>query len=278
MVTRWLGALLGTALAVVPAHASADDPCGDGIVDLRSEECDPNAPVQPTCEDFKESYYGGTLKCTDQCRWDSSGCRGTLPAYCGNRIVETGEECEPALPSEVGCADLGLVDSFGDGRRLYCDRTTCKWSRHDCRPDYTRVCGDGKIGFAEVCDSHNLQGFTCETVGAVYPWNLSYTGGELRCGSGCLFDSTHCRDLQGRVCGNGRREVERGEECDGADVGLGCLGEGYLMGAATCTADCKLDDSQCRLWCGVEILPGWVPPGPKFTGLPPTQFACRARK
>jgi hypothetical protein len=84
-----------------------------------------------------------------------------------------------------------------------------------------------------------------------------------------------CRDLQGRWCGNGVREPDRSESCDGAAPGLGCLEAGYLFGTASCTPDCKIDTDQCAVWCGFELVPG---SGIKAVGAVPMQFVCRARR
>lgn len=52
-------------------------------------------------------------------------------------------------------------------------------------------------------------------------------------------------------CGNG--VLDKGEECDGAQLGLGCAGKGFSAGGATCNADCTLNTAAC---CQSACTPG----------------------
>ncbi|MFC1482168.1 RCC1 domain-containing protein [Myxococcota bacterium] len=143
-------------------------------------------------------------------------------AFCGNEIVEVGEQCDQGVANSDVAPD------------------TC---RTDCRSPH---CGDGVVdpGNDEVCDGDNLAGQTCEDIG------LGYTSGTLRCDSGCAFDTSDCA-----TCGNDLRE--EGEECDGPDVGgQNCLDlAGLQEGIVTCTTDCHHDTSGCHA-CGNAVIEG----------------------
>ncbi|MBU0977186.1 MAG: hypothetical protein KKD18_02115, partial [Nanoarchaeota archaeon] len=103
------------------------------------------------------------------------------------------------------------------------------------------ICGDGRVDGVEVCDGTNLKGKNCSTVG-------NFTGGELRCRSGCLsFDKSmcvfeqwplpseekcdaehlslclsqaNCTGAGGYWYNNSCNEYEQGAVCDSAHVGL----------------------------------------------------------
>ena len=82
--------------------------CGDGIIDP-GEDCDGDALDDHTCAgDVAGST--GTLKCTDKCRFDYSGCH--LPS-CGNGQIDAGESCDTTVPESLSCADF-IYGANGD--------------------------------------------------------------------------------------------------------------------------------------------------------------------
>ncbi len=54
--------------------------------------------------------------------------------------------------------------------------------------NYSR-CGNGVIDIDEECDTYFLNGATCESVG-------DFTGGRLKCGEDCTFDTSECTPYQ----------------------------------------------------------------------------------
>ncbi|MBX3025283.1 DUF1566 domain-containing protein [bacterium] len=64
--------------------------------------------------------------------------------------------------------------------------TTCTTDLDTCETDLVaaELCGNGAIDGGEQCDLGTLNGATCATEG--------YVGGVLRCGSGCVFDTSGC--------------------------------------------------------------------------------------
>jgi hypothetical protein len=102
--------------------------CGDGIVS-GNEECDcgggpctPEGLDNKTCVDVEDItkpgiLTGGTLGCNPaSCRFDKSMC-----TYCGDGEVNGIEQCEPGLPIDLTCEELGE----GTGGLLSCDDNTC---------------------------------------------------------------------------------------------------------------------------------------------------------
>lgn len=109
------------------------------------------------------------------------------------------------------------------------------------------VCGDSYAEGNEACDTSDLRGNTCTSVGFA-------GGGTLRCQANCAgFDTSSCfRNL----CGNGRRDG--GEDCDGTDLGAqSCTSLGYDSGTLRCAANCEFDESLCRSnQCGDGVAQG----------------------
>ncbi|MEM6730656.1 MAG: hypothetical protein AAF658_03820, partial [Myxococcota bacterium] len=110
--------------------------CGDGVVE-DGEECEPTVTItSETCEGL--GFDGGTLGCTDECRFDTEMCR-----LCGNGVAEPGEvcdgsdglmsvECPDGRPGEVVCnATCDAVDE-----------TQCVESCDDCRDCANQACVD----------------------------------------------------------------------------------------------------------------------------------------
>lgn len=104
------------------------------------------------------------------------------------------------------------------------------------------LCGNGSMEGAEECESGNLGGATCASMGLV--------SGNLACGSTCRFDTSNCTS-----CGNGT--MEGGEECDGADLGGNtCESLGRGTGTLSCGGcaynytGCMDDSDATPMTCG----------------------------
>ncbi len=203
--------------------------CGDGQVQAPLEACDGTDLQDNTCEGL--GYYGGTLACDDDCRFDETAC--ATFGRCGDGDLQRmyGEQCEGADLDGQTCEDLGYY-----GGILLCD-TACRFDESNCAA--VGRCGDEIIqeNHAETCDGTNLGGDTCESLG--------YHGGELSCNAGCTLDLADC-EAHG-ACGDGFIQMTEFEECEtGNLMGHTCLTLGYHGGELLCDAECRLDVSLCE--------------------------------
>ncbi|MBN2459660.1 hypothetical protein JXB28_05220 [Candidatus Woesearchaeota archaeon] len=70
----------------------SDKICGDGIINQINEQCDGNDFGSLTCESL--GFTGGTLACdAATCTYNTDRCIQS-PNYCGNILIEPGEECD----------------------------------------------------------------------------------------------------------------------------------------------------------------------------------------
>ncbi|MEK9154726.1 MAG: cohesin domain-containing protein, partial [Patescibacteria group bacterium] len=100
---------------------------------------------------------------------------GTVPPppVCGNGIIETGEQCDSSNLGGASCTSQGY-----SGGTLSCS-SSCTFNTSNCSSGGTLppVCGNSIIETGEQCDSSNLGGGTCSSLG--------YSAGTLSCNSGC---------------------------------------------------------------------------------------------
>jgi len=223
--------------------------CGDGLVNQASEECDP--PSDDACP-------GACL----------GDCTCSIPALCGNALVEPGEECDgggcPAGRACLGdctceppppeCGN-GIVEAGED-----CDQTSCPAGgtcQTDCTCAPVPTCGDGIVDPGEQCD-----GTGCPE------------------GTECLADCT-CADTL--LCGNG--VVDPGEQCDASDCAPGAVcqadctcavvpgcGNGVVDPGEECDGTGCSDGEECLIDCTCSVTPtcgdGIVQPGEECDASP----------
>ncbi len=96
--------------------------CGNGIID-NGEECDGINLGGKTCANF--GCTGGTLKCTSQCKFDTSSCTGCTNAVCGNGIIEKGEECDLNNFNGKHCSDYNCTGGYLSCINCKIDTSTC---------------------------------------------------------------------------------------------------------------------------------------------------------
>jgi|GEM_PF-890325 len=170
-----------TQLALVPF-------CGDGLLNQPGEACDGGALGGQTCEGL--GLGAGTLACSAQCTFDTSGC--SAPPVCGDGIRNQDfEVCDGGDLGGATCTGLG----FSTGT-LACQPDCLLFDTSGCVTE--PVCGDGVVNRpSESCDLSDLNGVTCETLGL--------GGGLLQCAADCNFDTSQC-DTASFVVDNKGRE------------------------------------------------------------------------
>jgi hypothetical protein len=120
--------------------------CGDGHKGA-GEDCDGNDFGGKTCTDFapggtaNKYYASDMLACTNQCKFNSSGC--ATAGWCGDGHKQSVEECDgsdlgqPAGQPPPSCTDLGHP---GAATPRVCDSTTCKFAETNCWCGLNGIC------------------------------------------------------------------------------------------------------------------------------------------
>ncbi|MBN2722681.1 MAG: SUMF1/EgtB/PvdO family nonheme iron enzyme, partial [Deltaproteobacteria bacterium] len=198
--------------------------CGNSIIDI-GEECDTDDYNGSDCRSL--GYYGGTISCTSECKFDLSSCEDA--GYCGDGLIHLQYElCEGTDLNDQTCEGLGY-----SGGTLGCD-DKCRFDISQCTGGEN--CGNGSIQDPEECDGDDLGDKTCSDFSG-------FIGGVLMCGTDCRFDTKNCETEAN--CGDG--SVQPGEECDGDDLdGKDCLSMGFQNGGSlSCNGDCTFNVSEC---------------------------------
>ena len=68
---------------------------------------------------------------------------------CGNGIVDSAEECEPAIAAPVSCGTIYPASTYPE-KTAVCDPNTCTFNKQDCGK--AADCGDGILDAGEGCD------------------------------------------------------------------------------------------------------------------------------
>jgi cysteine-rich repeat protein len=107
--------------------------CGNGVVEV-DEACDGTDLDGETCE--SQGFAGGTLACSGDCTFDTSGCDSG--PQCGNGVQESGEDCDATDFGGETCQSQGF-----DGGELSCD--------NGCNFDLGGCVDCGELSY---CDDH----------------------------------------------------------------------------------------------------------------------------
>ncbi len=221
------GSLSCSATCEFDASGCLGGACGDGELQVGTEECDSSALGGATCESL--GYYGGTLGCNSDCTYNIASCEAA--GQCGDGELQAGtEECDGTQLGGTTCTSLGYY-----GGTLSCT-SQCQFNLSSCVA--AGRCGDLVVHDAngEECDGTNLDGATCESLG--------YHGGTLSCNQACSFDVSDCAS-EG-MCGDGAIQAGYGEECDQSELGgESCFSLGYYGGALSCGSECTFDLADC---------------------------------
>jgi hypothetical protein len=230
--------------------------CGDGLIMVGDEYCDPGGPDIPCQNHDPDSFVGGTTNCKADCSaYDLSKC---IRPVCGDGKAELSEYCDRADLRGNTCVESSEFIGYFVGGTLKCS-ADCRADTSSCIP---AVCGNGKTEGNEQCD------------GAARPCSQvrsGYTRGDAKCNPDCTYDLSTCKP----ACGDGL--LEGLEECEGANLGgktcadvffgLSIFGAqtNYGSGKLKCQ-DCGFDTSECvpKPGCYIEFR------GSFFPGIPVT--------
>jgi hypothetical protein len=225
----------------------ASQTCGNGTLDA-GEQCDGTNLGGATCTSL--GFAGGTLACSAQCTFDTSGC-----STCGNNVIDPGEVCDGTALGGATCTSLGCA-----GGALLCNSTCSGYDKSLC--DGCPLCNDNGICEAgEDCQGCPGDCPSGTTSGAVCGNGICEAGNGENC-QNCPAD---CNGVQTGnpnsryCCGNGggtnpvpcsdSRCTSGGKSCTTTPVSPGsyCCGDSVCSDGETC-ANCALD---CAL--GFEI-------------------------
>ncbi len=223
------GVIVDTSLCLQSAK------CGDGNINTAGEECDGTTfGTIKGCTQYS-NFASGTLKCSPQCRIDTSGCNPE--SRCGNGILDPGEACDRTTFGKItSCSSYN--GSFSSGT-IGCT-PSCELDTTSCTEK--AACGNGIIDAGESCDKNSfgpLDG-SCTSYSP-----LRFTSGTLKC-TNCHVDTSGCQDTSAGLCGDG--SLNKDEECDGTAFGTiaSCTAyPSFTGGTISCSQGCALNTSGC---------------------------------
>jgi cysteine-rich repeat protein len=184
--------------------------CGDGVVSV-GESCDDGGTT---------AGDGCSATCTAESGYTCTGSPSTCTTSCGDGIIAGTESCDN------GGSNSNAADAA-------------------CRTDCTsRRCGDGIRDTGEGCDDGN----TNNNDECLNSCLLNTAGGGGNGSTSSSNSSYYKRPPPPLGCGNGVKEIAKGEECD----------EGRFNDLGTCSYDCKLrycGDGEITVVTGEECEP-----------------------
>lgn len=168
--------------------------CGNGIIET-GEHCDGIIwGLIHRCSDIGD-FTGGVLTCGIDCLFDTSHCTGGGGSYCGDGVIDAGEECETGNFGKVAsCKDF---DAFVNGT-IKCEN--CLIDTAGCTAETVHYTDQSQ----ETCEALVLgaQG-QCDTDGERGCWDLDSLSAQfgLCCGDDGNKDTW--MDSNGRACADG---------------------------------------------------------------------------
>ena len=217
--------------------------CGDKVVNTAAEECDGDSFLRnyKTCQEYSNQYTSGNLKCTKDCKVDTSEC---YAPKCGNTILDDNEYCDgdKFMFGIRTCVDYSST-AYKAGLLKCTDKCTIDTSACVAAGP---VCGNDILEDDEWCDTTKF----LDDKDNCADWG-DYIAGKVTCNAKCELDLSACVAKPEARCGDDKINVE-GEECDGtafyADV-KSCAEydpETYNGGTLKCTGLCRYDFSGCQ--------------------------------
>jgi len=218
--------------------------CGDNMRD-GSEQCD--CGTTPDCSDegggdlggyncnnIPEHYIGGTLKCTNQCKFDTSSC--TAPV-CGNNIREGSEQCDCGTTPD--CSDEGGGDLGGGS----CGPVSCP-DKCESYKEYRGGAGSGTL----KCKPLGLNECKFDTSDCSA---CSYSSVK-DCIYGCKDSSSCLTGVLGSCTEVWNVDSTEETHCANAWGSETCAG-----GACTCNSGTRTNTFEAYVWNYLRSAPGW---------------------
>jgi hypothetical protein len=144
--------------------------CGNGKVDS-GEDCDGSNLAGKSCVNL--GYDSGSLSCSSDCRFDTSGCITTPPppppSSCGNGNIDSGEECDGGNFGGRSCLTFGYTTgNLNCTLNCLVDISTCS-NPIDCNTDADcyglQICNQSThkcVCSSDVCSSPKVVNDTCD--------------------------------------------------------------------------------------------------------------------
>lgn len=227
------------AEANCPADCDEGPVCGNGLCESGETEancpadCDPVVTVED-CDNGQDDDGDGFIDCDDADCWSEAACQvvycgdgtcngsetqancpadcGTVPALCGNGVLNSGESCDGANLNGKVCSTLGLGFTGGS---LSCT-SSCTFNTTACTSSTVENCSNGldddRDGLIDWLDP------SCST---------SYTG-ERYCSDGVDNDSDGYTDCNDHDCA--AADVCRTSQASGDQYLVMFPGNGYIPG------------------------------------------------
>ena len=166
-------------------------------------------------------------------------------AYCGNGIINVGEQCDNKEFSgnKTTCVQWDS-SQYSDGT-VSCNK--------DCTINFSACtkasyCGNGILDTGESCDTLSFSGQKKSCT----EWDSQYISGNVSCNKDCTINYSAC--VAGSKCGDGI--VSGDEDCDGTHFKNNLVSCSslfpmlYSSGRVKCNSDCTYDTSGCTAYCG----------------------------
>ena len=154
---------------------------GKGRCLTNGDEAAVQAFITQCTDDVAAALAGGALP---HCTSDLATCNTSL-ATCNGSLNTCGSNLSAAQASLTSCSG-NLATTQASLATCNSNLATCDSSLSSCNASLAvaQTCGNGVIDPGEQCDQSNLNGQTCASQG--------FAAGVLKCGAGCMFDTSGC--------------------------------------------------------------------------------------